>query len=199
MYIFANLIEYLGYMADDEELRSNSQLVQVLTNFPRSTTLKELQSFLIFANYYRKFISNFSHIVLLLMNATQNATRSNLKSIKWMQSIKPHLTNWRKPWHQHFVWLCLTRMKNSMLLQMHLRMRKQSEQYSLRMIISWHTNRWNWTLISSIIRYMTRRCVQLCMHENDEDFSCWDDASRFIRTTDLLSASKHRAISISVC
>ena len=47
-------------------------------NFSRSKILKKLQSFLKFANYYRKFIENFSHITLFLINITQNNTQSNL-------------------------------------------------------------------------------------------------------------------------
>ena len=57
-------IEYLAHIANGEGLRPNPQLVQALMDFPRPRTLKELQSFLGLANYYRKFISNFSHIAL---------------------------------------------------------------------------------------------------------------------------------------
>jgi hypothetical protein len=57
---FANSIEHLGHIIDGEGLQSNPRLVQALTDFPRPKTLKELQSFLGLANYYRKFIKNFS-------------------------------------------------------------------------------------------------------------------------------------------
>ena len=56
--------------------------------FPQPKTLKELQSFLGLTNYYRKFISNFSHIALPLTEATRNATRSNLRPIEWTQSMQ---------------------------------------------------------------------------------------------------------------
>ena len=56
---FANSIEYLGHIADGEGLRPNPRLVQALMDFPRPKTLKELQSFLGLANYYRKFICKF--------------------------------------------------------------------------------------------------------------------------------------------
>src|SRR5437762_7503438 len=57
---FSSSIEYLDHIADGEELRLNLRLVQALTDFLQPKTLKELQSFLGLANYYQKFISNFS-------------------------------------------------------------------------------------------------------------------------------------------
>ena len=71
---FMNLIEYLEYIIDEDELRSNLQLVQALVNFSQFKILKKLQSFLEFMNYYRKFITNFSQIILSLINIIQNNT-----------------------------------------------------------------------------------------------------------------------------
>ena len=85
---FANSIEYLGHIADGEGLRPNPRLVQALMDFPRPKTLKELQSFLGLANYYRKFIANFSHIALPLTDATRNNTQGNLRPIEWTQSMQ---------------------------------------------------------------------------------------------------------------
>src|SRR5437762_363442 len=84
---FSSSIEYLGHIADGEGLRPNPQLVQALTDFPQPKTLKELQSFLGLANYYRKFISNFSHIALPLTDDTQNASSSNLRPIEWTDKM----------------------------------------------------------------------------------------------------------------
>src|SRR5438552_566286 len=85
---FSNSIEYLGHIADGEGLRPNPQLVQALTDFPQPKTLKELQSFLGLANYYRKFIANFSRIALPLTDATQNASSSNLQPIEWIDKMQ---------------------------------------------------------------------------------------------------------------
>jgi Reverse transcriptase (RNA-dependent DNA polymerase)/RNase H-like domain found in reverse transcriptase/Integrase zinc binding domain/Chromo (CHRromatin Organisation MOdifier) domain/Aspartyl protease len=85
---FANSVEYLGHIADGDGLRPNPRLIQALTDFPRPKTLKELQSFLGLANYYRKFIANFSHIALPLTDATRNTTRSNLRPIEWTESMQ---------------------------------------------------------------------------------------------------------------
>ncbi|TMC19484.1 MAG: hypothetical protein E6J34_15270 [Chloroflexi bacterium] len=85
---FTNSIEYLGHIVDGEGLRPNPRLVQALKDFPQPKTLKELQSFLGLANYYRKFIANFSHIALPLTDATRNNTQSNLRPIEWTQSMQ---------------------------------------------------------------------------------------------------------------
>src|SRR5204862_5748294 len=85
---FANSIEYLGHIVDGEGLRPNPRLVQALMDFPRPKSLKELQSFLGLANYYRKFITNFCRIALPLTDATQNASLSNLRPIEWTDKMQ---------------------------------------------------------------------------------------------------------------
>src|SRR5438046_5835219 len=56
--------------------------------YPQPRTLKELQSFLGLVNYYQKFIANFSHIALPLTDDTRNNTQSNLRPIKWKESMQ---------------------------------------------------------------------------------------------------------------
>jgi hypothetical protein len=85
---FTNSIEYLGHIVDGDGLRPNPQLVQALINFPQPRTLKELQSFLELANYYRKFIVNFSHIALPLTDASRDNTQSNLRPIEWTELMQ---------------------------------------------------------------------------------------------------------------
>lgn len=80
---FSSSIEYLGHIVDNNGLRPNPRLVQALVEFPRPTNLKELQSFLGLANYYRKFIRNFSSIALPLMDATRNMTATS--PIEWTE------------------------------------------------------------------------------------------------------------------
>ena len=80
--LFASSIEYLGHIIDGNGMRPNPRLVQAITEFPRPKTLKELQSFLGLANYYRKYIANFSQVALPLTDATRNGTRSNLRPIE---------------------------------------------------------------------------------------------------------------------
>jgi hypothetical protein len=49
---FTDTIEYLGHIVGPDGIRPNPKLVQALQDFPRPTTLKEMQSFLGLANYY---------------------------------------------------------------------------------------------------------------------------------------------------
>ena len=85
---FTNSIEYLGHIVDGDGLRPNPQLIQALMDFPQPRTLKELQSFLGLANYYRKFIANFSKIALPLTDATRNNMQGNLRPIEWTESMQ---------------------------------------------------------------------------------------------------------------
>jgi hypothetical protein len=59
-----------------DDIRSNPKLVQVLQDFPKPITLKEMQSFLGLVNYYRKFIKEFSGIAVPLTNALQKASQT---------------------------------------------------------------------------------------------------------------------------
>jgi hypothetical protein len=73
---FVTEIEYLGHIISPNGMRPNPKLVEALQKFPRPTTLKELQSFLGLANYYRKFIKDYSSIATSLTDATRNASQT---------------------------------------------------------------------------------------------------------------------------
>ena len=65
-------------------------LFKFLWIFPTSKNSREL------ANYYRKYITNFSHIALPLTDTTRNNAQGNLRSIEWtesMQTVKKTLTS----------------------------------------------------------------------------------------------------------
>ena len=73
---FTDTIEYLGHVISTDGIRPNPKLVQSIQSFPQPTTLKEMQSFLSLANYYRKFIKEFSGITVPLTNALQKASQT---------------------------------------------------------------------------------------------------------------------------
>ncbi len=55
-------ISFLGYVISSGGVVMDEQKVRAVVNWPQPTTLKELQHFLGFANFYRWFICNFSTI-----------------------------------------------------------------------------------------------------------------------------------------
>ncbi|MBW0560436.1 hypothetical protein O181_100151 [Austropuccinia psidii MF-1] len=53
-------VEYLGYVVPSEGLKIDQAQVQQILNWPPPRNLKAIQSFLGFANLYRRFIKNYS-------------------------------------------------------------------------------------------------------------------------------------------
>ena len=64
-------MEYLGYILTPEGLFMASDKVKVIQDWPDPRKVKDIQSFLGFANFYRCFIYNFSDIVILLTRLTR--------------------------------------------------------------------------------------------------------------------------------
>ena len=73
---FTDTIEYLEHVIGPDGIKPNPELVKAIVNFPQPRILKELQSFLGLANYYRKFIENYSRIAAPLMDALQKMSIS---------------------------------------------------------------------------------------------------------------------------
>src|SRR5271168_4007044 len=195
---FASSIEYLGHIADGEGLRPNPRLVQALMDFPCPKTLKELQSFLGLANYYRKFISNFSQIALPLTDATRNSTQSNLRPIEWTKSMQAAFDELKKALTSA---PCLALPDPDGEFEVTTDASEDAKAVGAVLMQNGHPVAYESKKLNShqlnYTQSMIRRCVQSCMHWNDGDLFCWDDISRFIQITNLLSISRHRVISIN--
>ena len=59
-------VEFLGHVVSADGVKVDPKKIDVIRNWPIPSSLKELQSFLGLANYYRKFIMNFSKKVVLI-------------------------------------------------------------------------------------------------------------------------------------
>ena len=59
-------IEYLGYVLSSSGLTMSDAKVKTIQKWPEPKKVKDIQSFLGFANFYRRFIFNYSDIVILL-------------------------------------------------------------------------------------------------------------------------------------
>ena len=74
-------VNYLGFILSKDGLKMDSAKVQAITDWPEPRKVKDIQSFLGFANFYRRFIPDYSDIVIPL-------TRLTRKGVKWDFSDK---------------------------------------------------------------------------------------------------------------
>ena len=63
-------VEFLEFVIETREIRMNSIKFKAIQNWSRSTNVKEVQTFLKFVNYNRKFIKNYLRKVISLINLT---------------------------------------------------------------------------------------------------------------------------------
>ena len=64
-------VEYLGYRLSPEGLTMSPDKIQTISDWPEPRKVKDIQSFLGFANFYRQFIFNYSDIVVPLTRLTR--------------------------------------------------------------------------------------------------------------------------------
>lgn len=67
---FQTSVRYLGHIVSREGVKTDPEKVESLKTWPRPQTLKELQSFLGFTGYYRRFVKDYSKIVKPLTSLT---------------------------------------------------------------------------------------------------------------------------------
>ncbi|XP_016308999.1 uncharacterized mitochondrial protein AtMg00860-like [Sinocyclocheilus anshuiensis] len=71
---FMQSVPFLGYIVSAEGVRMDSDKVQAVVNWPTPDSHKALQRFLGFANFYRRFIRNFSQLAASLTALTSTKT-----------------------------------------------------------------------------------------------------------------------------
>ena len=70
-YFFQDQVRYLGHIVSREGIAADPSKVDVVKSWPTPSTAKEVQRFLGFASYYRKFVRNFSQIACPLYRLTE--------------------------------------------------------------------------------------------------------------------------------
>ncbi|KAK3506401.1 hypothetical protein QTP70_016614, partial [Hemibagrus guttatus] len=69
-------VQFLGYVIDRSGVRMDETKVAAVRDWPRPTSVKELQRFLGFANFYRRFIRGYSSVTSPLTNLLRNKPKS---------------------------------------------------------------------------------------------------------------------------
>ncbi|KAI7299779.1 hypothetical protein KC315_g17470, partial [Hortaea werneckii] len=70
---FTKEVEFLGYVVSTAGVSMDSRRVAAIEEWPRPTTLREVQVLLGFTNFYRRFIRNYSKIVAPLTGLSKGA------------------------------------------------------------------------------------------------------------------------------
>ena len=63
-------LEFLGFILTQDGLKMSSDKVKVILEWPEPRKVRDIQSFLGFCNFYRRFINNYSGITTLLTRLT---------------------------------------------------------------------------------------------------------------------------------
>ncbi len=99
---YRDSMEYLGYILSPEGLRMSEDKVKAILDWPVPWKVKDIQSFLGFANFYRCFIHEYSDIVIPLTRLTCKGTpwkfddkcMAAFNKLKQAFTHTPILTHW---------------------------------------------------------------------------------------------------------
>ncbi|KAJ3560359.1 hypothetical protein NP233_g10892 [Leucocoprinus birnbaumii] len=95
-------VEYLGYILSPSGLKMSDDKIKIIKEWPEPKKVKDIQSFLGFANFYRRFIYNYSDIVVPLTRLTRKSVpwnfddkcRAAFNNLKEAFTSAPILTHW---------------------------------------------------------------------------------------------------------
>jgi hypothetical protein len=73
--LFQQEVQYLGHILNRNGIATNPELIAVVRDYPRPMSVKELQRFLGLANYYRRFIYDFSGMASPLHKLLQKGVK----------------------------------------------------------------------------------------------------------------------------
>ena len=102
LYASPSKIEFLGYIISTDGLQMDESKVQAIWDWPAPRRVKDVQSFLGFANFYRRFIKGYSELSAPLTFLTQKTTswtwttdcKKAFNTIKRAFTSAPTLKHW---------------------------------------------------------------------------------------------------------
>ena len=95
--------EFLGFICTQDGIKMDDTKVQVIRDWPRPRNVRDVQSFLGFANFYRRFIYNYSEIVVPLTRLTRKTAvwdwsgscQAAFETLKNAFTTAPVLSHWQ--------------------------------------------------------------------------------------------------------
>jgi hypothetical protein len=71
-----NMVEFLGFIVGPKGISMDPLQTEAIQNWPTPNSFKDIQIFLGFANFYRRFIQSYSRIVSPMMDLLKGAQNS---------------------------------------------------------------------------------------------------------------------------
>ncbi|XP_053549155.1 uncharacterized protein LOC128640750 [Bombina bombina] len=103
-----NRVEFLVFIIRPSNVEKDPQTVEAILNWPIPQTKKQIKRFVGFANFYRKYIRNFSAVVQPLTNLKKKDTiwhwsssaQKSIDTLKYLFTTTPvlHLPDPKKPY-----------------------------------------------------------------------------------------------------
>ncbi len=92
-------VSFLGYVVERGQLKPDPEKVKAVAEWPVPATRKQLQRFLGFANFYRRFICDYSRTAAPLTQLT-----SVKRSFEWSPAARQHLISLKQSLLMHLFW-----------------------------------------------------------------------------------------------
>ena len=70
--MFQTSVEFLGHIVSSNGVSCDPKKISAVVDWPRPKNVKDVRSFLGYAQYYRKFVANFAHLAAPLYELTKN-------------------------------------------------------------------------------------------------------------------------------
>ncbi|KAK3521465.1 hypothetical protein QTP70_005776 [Hemibagrus guttatus] len=90
-------ITFLGYVISQQGVEMDHTKVHAVTEWPNTTTIKELQWFLGFTNFYRHFIQNYSSVA----GPLTSLLRGKPRRLSWSDQAQAAFSNLKDSFTHH--------------------------------------------------------------------------------------------------